>query len=105
MFPQSLNSTTIHNQTEFRCSDHCVEDIYQLKKFLKKKKNFGNFLGPLESLQTILNTKLNELSWNQASLPVSFGGIGGRKSQDLALPAFISSVYGAQENVKNLLPN
>ena len=47
MFPQSLNSTTIHNQTEFRCSDHCVEDIYWLKKVLKKKnlkkKILGNF--------------------------------------------------------------
>jgi hypothetical protein len=54
-----------------------------------------------ESLQTILNTKLDESSWNQASLPVTFGGIGVRKPQDAA---FISSVYGARETVEKLLP-
>ena len=57
-----------------------------------------------ESLQTILNTKLDESSWNQASLPVTFGGIGVRKTQDVTLPAFISSVYGARETVEKLLP-
>ena len=57
-----------------------------------------------ESLQTILNTKLDESSWDQASLPVTFGGIGVRKTQDVTLPAFISSVYGARETVEKLLP-
>jgi hypothetical protein len=81
--------------TYFMRTSHLFMEPHFLEKFDKVLQ---------ESLQTNLNTKLNELSWNQASLPVSFGGIGVRKSQDVALPAFISSVDGAQENVKNLFP-
>jgi hypothetical protein len=89
------NAFSIPKLTYFMRTSHLFLEPHILEKFDKVLQ---------ESLQTILNTKLDESSWNQASLPVTFGGIGVRKSQDVALPAFISSVYGAQETVENLLP-
>jgi len=44
-------------------------------------------------LRLSLNTKLEVISWKQASLPLSFGGLGIRKATDLAYPAYLSSVH------------
>ena len=44
------------------------------------------------TLEAITNVKLDEFSWNQGSLPLAFGGLGIRKVEDLALPAYLSSV-------------
>ena len=86
---------SIPKLTNFMWTSHLFLEPHILGKFDKVLQ---------ESLQTILNTKLEEESWDQASLPVAFGGIGVRKTQDVTLPAFISSVYGAQETVEKLLP-
>ena len=43
--------------------------------------------------------------WDQASLPVSCGGIGVRKATVVSLPAFIASVAGSQNLVRQLLPS
>lgn len=40
------------------------------------------------TLKAVLNVDLTEAVWNQASLPVSSGGLGVRLATDLALPAF-----------------
>jgi len=45
------------------------------------------------TLEIITNTKLGVVPWKQASLPLSFGGLGVRKSSELAYPAYLSSVH------------
>ena len=45
------------------------------------------------TLEAITNVRMDEFSWNQASLPLSFGGLGIRKVRDIAIPAYLSSVY------------
>jgi hypothetical protein len=40
----------------------------------------------------------------QAVLPVSAGGLGIRMATDSALPAFVSSITGTNDLVKQLLP-
>ena len=42
--------------------------------------------------------------WQQAALPSSMGGLGVRKSVDLALPAFLSSAHASQDLVTSILP-
>ena len=56
------------------------------------------------SLQLILNISLSDSSWEQASLPISSGGLGVRSATDLALPAFLSSVAGSLDLVRKLIP-
>ena len=56
-------------------------------------------------LENILNVELHEKAWDQSSLPAKQEGIGIGKASDLALPAFISSAYGATNTVKKLLPD
>ena len=56
-----------------------------------------------QTLEKILNTKLDEEKHLQSSLPVKFGGLGIRRATDLALPAFISSAHGAGWGIQNLL--
>lgn len=56
------------------------------------------------TLESILNIAMSDEAWDQATLPVAKGGIGVRKASDIALPAFVSSVVGAQELLTQLLP-
>ena len=44
------------------------------------------------ALSTVINVQLEGESLKQAVLPVRIGGIGIRMSNDIALPAFISSL-------------
>lgn len=44
------------------------------------------------TLESLTNSKLDENTWIMASLPVNSGGIGVRRVQDTALPAFLSSI-------------
>jgi hypothetical protein len=55
-------------------------------------------------LEHLLNIRLNEIQWLQASLPISKGGLGIRKITDICLPAFLSSIYGAEYLLSNILP-
>ena len=50
-----------------------------------------------DTLEAITNNKLDEFSWDQASLPLVFGGLGIRKVEDLALPAYLLSVYSSAD--------
>jgi hypothetical protein len=58
------------------------------------------------TLQSLLNIDLNAsvAALTQAFLPVSAGGLGIRMATDLALPAFMSSITGTNDLVKQLLP-
>ena len=48
--------------------------------------------------------QLSSIAYSQATLPVSFGGLGVRLASDLALPAFLSSVMSSSDMVQQLLP-
>ena len=45
-----------------------------------------------ETLQSLLNVDLKDLSWTQAVLPVSAGGLGVRRSVDIALSCYLGSL-------------
>ena len=55
------------------------------------------------SLQSITNVKMEGAVWQQATLPSSMGGLGVRKSVDVALPAFLSSEHASQDLVTSIL--
>jgi hypothetical protein len=57
-----------------------------------------------ESLEYILNICLNTKQWLQATLPISFGGLGIRRISDICLPAFLSSSHGVLDLMSSLLP-
>ena len=42
-----------------------------------------------ETLSIVVNSHLNDISWLQASLPTSFGGLGIRSAVTLSIPAFL----------------
>ena len=46
------------------------------------------------------NITISDDSWLQASLPIRMGGIGVRRMEDVALPAYISSMSATQELVR-----
>ena len=58
-----------------------------------------------EAVSTIVNVRFDEPSWKQAVLPVSLGGLGVRRSEDIALPSFISSMYSTSSLVDSILSN
>ena len=47
---------------------------------------------------------MNEDTWCQSTLPINLGGLGLRLASEVALPAFLSSAFGAKETVKDLVP-
>src|SRR5260221_5773960 len=50
-----------------------------------------------EITSTLLNINMTESRWDQASLPVRWGGIGIRGAALLAPSAFLASAAGASE--------
>lgn len=57
------------------------------------------------TLQAILNVSLTDDGWRQAKLPVKHGGLGVLSASDIALPAFLASVFGSAELSLQLLPS
>ena len=55
------------------------------------------------SMSSITNIEFTDASWTQASLPARSGGLGIRKSTDIALPSYISSALSASSLVEALL--
>ena len=55
-------------------------------------------------LESICNIKLSDLSWKQASLPISGGGIGIRSAVMLAPSAFLASASGCTSISLAILP-
>ena len=54
-------------------------------------------------MSSIVNIEFTNESWAQASLPARSGGLGIRKSVDIALPCFISSALSASSLVEAIL--
>ena len=58
-----------------------------------------------KALSRITNVAMNDESWQQATLPLAYGGLGVRKACDIALPAFISSMHSVGALVETILSN
>lgn len=120
-FPDFINNTIAKFQN---CADRLLEisphsAFFILKSCLFVPKltymlrcspfwKYQNLLTPIDSLvqthlETILNLKLTEHSWLQASLPVRYGGLGVRKISSVSLPAFLSSVHSSAGLVGKIL--
>ena len=54
-------------------------------------------------LENILNVKMTDLVWDQVSLPTKLGGFGIRKTTELAISGYLSSVSAVEQGVKDLL--
>ena len=44
------------------------------------------------------------MGWQQAKLPVRFGGLGLRASSDIALPAYLASLASSRDIIQSVLP-
>ena len=53
----------------------------------------------------ILNIQLTDVAWEHATLLEANSGIGFQKATQVALPAFLSSVAGAEPLISQLLPD
>lgn len=90
-----------------------LKNCFSLPKLLYTLRSSPCFLNLLlleydaiirQTLQSVLNVSLSDESWQQASLPVSLGGLGIRSAGDIALPAFLSSTSASVNLVNLLLP-
>ena len=52
----------------------------------------------------LVNVNFGEASWQQTVLPTSLGGLGLRRTADVALPSFISSLHRCQQLLSATLP-
>ena len=54
-------------------------------------------------LQNILNISFTDTQWLQATLPIRLGGLGIRRAESLAIPAFLASAAFTSEIQSNIL--
>ena len=52
---------------------------------------------------SITNVQFNNESWKQATLPTRYGGLGLRRTQDLALPSYTASLHHCSQLVSAML--
>ena len=57
------------------------------------------------SAESICNVVFDNSGWQQAKLPVKFGGIGLRSSVDISLPAYLSSLASSRSITQSVLPH
>ncbi|MEL6816546.1 MAG: hypothetical protein AAFP03_17310, partial [Cyanobacteria bacterium J06598_3] len=57
----------------------------------------------LSAVTEITNTKFTEANWAQATLPTRYGGLGLRRTEDVALPSFMASLNGCRLLISALL--
>jgi len=57
-----------------------------------------------QAMEAVLNCRLEDDSWDQATLPVKQGGVGVRCAMGVALPSFLASTHGALPLLAKLLP-
>ena len=85
------NSFAIPKLTYLMRSSPAFQQADLLHKFDTELRN---------SMSQISNIDFTEESWTQASLPARAGGLGIRKSKDIALPCFISSALSVSTMVE-----
>ena len=76
-----------------RCSP-CYADDLSLSAFDSTLRS---------ALTSIGNISLDDLGWQQATLPLNRGGLGFRSTSDVALPAFLASSYASAPLVADIL--
>ena len=76
-----------------RCSP-CYADDLSLSAFDSTLRS---------ALTSIGNISLDDLGWQQATLPLNRGGLGFRSTSDVALPAFLASSYASAALVADIL--
>ena len=54
-------------------------------------------------LENILNVQITDNIWNQASLHTKMGGLGIRKTSELSMSAYSSSIALIEQGVQELL--
>lgn len=54
-------------------------------------------------IESILNIRLSEQAWTQASLPIRYGGLGTRKISSISLPAFLASIHSTSDLAGKIL--
>ena len=69
----------------------CLEELRAFDKSLRV------------SLSRVTNVSLDDSAWVQAGLPVALGGLGCRRAEDIALPAFVASLYSVNDLVDAIL--
>ena len=85
------NSCAIPKLTYLLRSSPAYRELNLLKDFDFLVKN---------ALSSITNVDFSVDGWTQASLPVRSGGLGIRKTVDIALPCYISSAFSAHPLVE-----
>jgi hypothetical protein len=55
------------------------------------------------SAEKICNVRFDGIGWDQAKLPLRFGGIGLRSATDIAIPAFASSAAACRQLINGIL--
>ena len=55
--------------------------------------------------ELICNVIFDNSGWQQAKLPVRFGGLGLRSCSDISLPAYLSSLASSRSLIQSVLPN
>ena len=69
----------------------------------------SDLLKPLDdqlrtATSAITNVHFDDDCWEQASLPTRYGGLGLRRTQDLALPSYTASLHHCMQLVMSMLP-
>ena len=54
---------------------------------------------------SITNVEMTDSVWKQATLPTSIGGLGIRRTEDIALPAFLASLFSVRNLIEQILPS
>ena len=81
------------------CIQHLLRGI-----FCGEEQLLADYDSTMKStLATVLNTHLDDIAWQQASLPISAGGLGVRSAVKLSASAFLASVHGADALVSRIL--
>jgi len=57
------------------------------------------------ALEDILNCKISDSAWDQATLPVCMGGMGFRKTTELSFSTFLASVHSCSSLIPKIFPN
>ncbi|GAV00268.1 LOW QUALITY PROTEIN: hypothetical protein RvY_11143 [Ramazzottius varieornatus] len=71
-------------------------------KFPEVLKEFDEVVR--SSLAEITNIQMSAEPWRQATFPVGLGGLGIRRTEEVALPAFLASIHSVQKLVLSILP-
>ena len=72
--------------------------ILKMRHILRTSPCFGSFVLQSYDLQA------DSLAWTQASVPVTFGGLGVRSAVQLSSLAFLASTISSEELISQILP-